>query len=216
MARGFESHTFRKNKPSAVGANDKTEGMLNRVNSPTNHIKSMEKILRRNRLDLCKPSELAIATAVEQVEKMGASVKLTDAVTKLNEARELVADFIDQQIAEDWRVKSFNDACDRLGLDPNSILTAADTPDEAAYKKLKVIVKAINGDWEPDWDDTDQKKWWPWFVLSSGFGFSSSNSYCDDSHSTVGSRLCFESKEKSDYAATTFSRIYEDFLTIKK
>lgn len=176
----------------------------------------MENIPRRNRLDLCKPSELAIVTAVEQVEKMGASVKLTDAVTKLNEARELVADFIDQQIAEDWRVKSFNDACDRLGLDPNSILTAADTSDEAAYKKLKVIAKAINNGWEPDWDDTDQKKWWPWFRLSSGFGFGHSDFSYVSSNAGVGSRLCFESKEKCDYAATNFIGIYEDFLTIKK
>ncbi|WP_340112641.1 hypothetical protein [Maribellus mangrovi] len=176
----------------------------------------MENIPRRNRLDLCKPSELAIVTAVEQVEKMGASVKLTDAVTKLNEARELVADFIDQQIAEDWRVKSFNDACDRLGLDPNSILTAADTPDEAAYKKLKVIAKAINNGWEPNWDDTDEKKWWPWFNLSSGFGFSLSSYYYGRSYTTVGSRLCFESKEKSTYAAETFLSIYEELLTIKK
>ncbi len=176
----------------------------------------MENIPRRNRLDLCKPSELAIVTAVEQVEKMGASVKLTDAVTKLNEARELVADFIDQQIADDWRVKKFDEACTRLGLNSNSIITAADTPDEAAYKKLKVIAKAINNGWTPDWNDNDQKKWWPWFVLSSGFGFSVSGYDYGLSTSPVGSRLCFESKEKSDYAAKTFLSIYEEFLTIKK
>lgn len=53
---------------------------------------------RRNRIDLNKPSELAIRNAIEEVEKLGADVKLTDAVIKLNESLELVSDFIDNQI----------------------------------------------------------------------------------------------------------------------
>lgn len=55
---------------------------------------------RRNRIDLNKPSELAIRNAIDEVEKLGADVKLTDAVIKLNEALELVSDFIDNQIEE--------------------------------------------------------------------------------------------------------------------
>lgn len=113
-------------------------------------------------------------------------------------------------------IKTFEDACAVLGIDPEKVVAKTDTPDEAAYKKLKVIAKAINNGWEPDWDDTDEKKWWPWFNLSSGFGFSGSTYDFDSSYSTVGSRLCFESKEKSTYAAETFLSIYEELLTIKK
>lgn len=51
---------------------------------------------RRNRLDLNTPEEMAIRNAVEKVEKMGADVKLTEAVVLLDKARELVADYIDQ------------------------------------------------------------------------------------------------------------------------
>lgn len=50
---------------------------------------------RRQRLDKCTPAELAIYKAIEEVEKIGADIKLTDAVIKLNEARNLVADFVD-------------------------------------------------------------------------------------------------------------------------
>ena len=50
---------------------------------------------RRQRLDKCTPAELAIYNAVDKVEKFGADVKLTEAVTKLDEARSLVADFVD-------------------------------------------------------------------------------------------------------------------------
>ena len=57
----------------------------------------MEDFPRRNQLDKCTPAELAIYKAMEEVEKAGADVKLTDAITKLNEALNLVADFVDEQ-----------------------------------------------------------------------------------------------------------------------
>jgi hypothetical protein len=50
---------------------------------------------RRSRLDLMEPAEKAIYNAAQEVEKIGADVRLTNAVIKLQEARELVADFID-------------------------------------------------------------------------------------------------------------------------
>ena len=55
----------------------------------------MKDFPRRNQLDKCTPAELAIYKAMEEVEKAGADVKLTDAIIKLQEAKELVADFVD-------------------------------------------------------------------------------------------------------------------------
>jgi hypothetical protein len=46
-------------------------------------------------MDLWTPAELAIYNAMREVEKMPASVTLTNAVIKLNEAQSLVADFLD-------------------------------------------------------------------------------------------------------------------------
>jgi hypothetical protein len=118
--------------------------------------------------------------------------------------------FIQRKFTE---IKTFQDACDELGILPEDIQeSAADTPDEIAYKKLKVIIKAINHGWQPDWNNTGQRKWWPWFKLSSGFGFDVSFYFCDYTFTFVGSRLCFESEEKSNYAAKQFLDIYKDFL----
>ena len=55
----------------------------------------MEGFPRRNQLDKCIPAELAIREAMHEVEKVGADVKLTDAIKKLNEALDLVGDFVD-------------------------------------------------------------------------------------------------------------------------
>jgi len=110
-------------------------------------------------------------------------------------------------------IKTFEDACAVLGINPGLVFNRADTPDEFAYKKLKVIIKAINEGWIPDWSNRDQYKYYPWFeVLSSGFGFSDSDYDYASTFTAVGSRLCFESREKSDYAAKQFIDIYKSFL----
>jgi hypothetical protein len=59
---------------------------------------TMNNFPRRSRLDLNEPSELAIRKCVDEVEKIGADVRLTKAVNLLHEARELVADFIDEKL----------------------------------------------------------------------------------------------------------------------
>jgi hypothetical protein len=50
---------------------------------------------RRNRMDLWTPAEKAIQEAVNEVEKAGADVRLTDAVILLQQAKNKVADFVD-------------------------------------------------------------------------------------------------------------------------
>jgi hypothetical protein len=113
-------------------------------------------------------------------------------------------------------IRTFEDACEQIGVNPLSVFSDIDTYDEIAYKKLKIIAKAINQGWTPDWSNTNQKKWWPWFDLSSGFGFSNSGYYYTYSFAAVGSRLCFESEAKSDYCAKQFISLYQELLTIKK
>jgi hypothetical protein len=55
-------------------------------------------IPRRNRLDLNTPAERAIYDAMQEVEKIGADTRLTEAVILLSKAKELVADFIDAKM----------------------------------------------------------------------------------------------------------------------
>ena len=67
-------------------------------------------IPRRARVDQWTAAEHAIDAAVQAVEKAGADLRLSDAVTLLYEARQSVADFVDdrKQVrravrVEDWR-----------------------------------------------------------------------------------------------------------------
>lgn len=117
-------------------------------------------------------------------------------------------------------IKTFAEACEECGtteVEFNELFGHIGLSDDTiAYEKMKIIVKAINQGWEPDWDNTNQRKYWPYFKLSSGFGFSFSNYYFGHSITLVGSRLCFETEEKCTYSAKQFIDIYEQFLTIKK
>lgn len=55
---------------------------------------------RRNRVDQMFPAELAIREAVLAVERLGADVKLTEAVILLQQAKDKVADYVDEHRVE--------------------------------------------------------------------------------------------------------------------
>ena len=109
-------------------------------------------------------------------------------------------------------IKTFKDACNALDIDPDAVCNKGDTLDEAAYKKLKIIAKAINQGWVPDWDNTNERKWFPWFSLSSGFGFVGSYYGCGGSAAAVGSRLCTDTNDKALYIAEQFKDLYQEYL----
>lgn len=57
-------------------------------------------IPRRNRLDKNTPAELSINNAVQEVENIGADVKLTEAINLLHKAKDLVGDFVDNEMVQ--------------------------------------------------------------------------------------------------------------------
>jgi hypothetical protein len=115
-------------------------------------------------------------------------------------------------------IKTFEDACKQLGLDPLSLPDITGIPEEfkkpvIAGFKLMIVYKAINNGWKPDWSNWDQYKYYPWFdVLSSGFGFSATDYYCDYTDACVGSRLCTDTLEKALYIGKQFEAEYKDYF----
>ncbi len=55
----------------------------------------MKDFPRRQRIDRATPAEAAIRSAIHEVEKMGADVRLTDAVVLLAAALDSAADYTD-------------------------------------------------------------------------------------------------------------------------
>ena len=81
-----------------------------------------------------------------------------------------------------------------------------------AHLKIQIIAKALNEGWYPNWNDTNEYKYYPWFKASPGVGFSFSDYDFALTRSTVGSRLCFKSRDLAEYAGKQFIDIYNQFL----
>lgn len=125
-------------------------------------------------------------------------------------------------------ITSFEDACAVVGLDPQKIIPdvsmfpAKHQAALIATAKMYVITEAINEDWQPDWNDGDEEKWFPWWDMEvdknnpSGFRFNAAYFGRTGTISAGGSRLCFKTREKAEYAAKTFIDLYRDMMVIAK
>lgn len=122
------------------------------------------------------------------------------------------------------KIKSFEDACKHLGLNPNDLpvvdmLPEKDRKSIIAFYKLTIIIRALNEGWEPDWSNWDEWKHYNWFYVKEGedqrsSGFSCNVTDCTYSRTDTGSRLCFKNRELAKYAAEQFKELYREYLLI--
>ena len=117
------------------------------------------------------------------------------------------------------RIKSFEEACLALGLDPTQLPVVANLPEKdqnaiIAFYKLTIIIRALNEGWEPNWKNWDEYKYYNYFFVRSGSGFVYSFTHCASAYSHLGSRLCFKSRELAEYALSQFKELYLQYLLI--
>ena len=121
-------------------------------------------------------------------------------------------DFFSGKITD--RIKTWEDVCAESGVDPDDEEYTEGEPDEIAYSKIKLITKVLNEGWKPNWNNINQCKWYPWFYMNNpGFRLYVSYYYIGGTYDGTGARLCFSSRELSDYAANTFLELYKQFMT---
>jgi hypothetical protein len=109
---------------------------------------------------------------------------------------------------------TFEEACIITGENPNDEKFTTGTADEISYKKLKVTTQAINREdnngkeWEGDWQDNDEYKWYGWWDLEkdknnpSGFRFLGSG--CGRTGSLTPARLCYKTDRGLKHSADKF------------
>jgi hypothetical protein len=124
--------------------------------------------------------------------------------------------FFSEKITD--RVKSFEDACRVTGEEPCDNKFSSGTSDEIGYKKLKVVTRALNEEWQADYANGNQKKWYAWmeFIPGSGFRFFAAFYVVTFTRATGGSRLCFRRKADCEFAAKQFIDLYRDLMVIPK
>lgn len=115
-------------------------------------------------------------------------------------------------------IKTMEDAFKKNGYDSSKLPDVSIIPEK--FRKqlidcflLMIIFEAINDGWEPDFSNQNQAKFYPWpWVLSSGFGFSTTYSRYVSAHTTVGSRLCTDTSEKALYILDQFPDLWKSWL----
>lgn len=117
-------------------------------------------------------------------------------------------------------VKTYEDACEVLGVEPmdeQAMAAAGFRPDEIVRRKLETITAALNDGWKPDWNNTSQAKWVPWFYIepnqeegatSAGLALANASRVPASTRAYFGSRLCFKDARVARYAAQQFTELY--------
>lgn len=111
------------------------------------------------------------------------------------------------------KIETVEDACNELGETDEQVkilrlLEQNNIPEkEIAVQQWKVIVKALNKGWVPDFNNTDQRKYYPWFNLQGGVSLYSV-SYVSQS-SFVPPYFLFKDEETVRYAISQFSSVYK-------
>lgn len=140
------------------------------------------------------------------------------------------------------RIKTFEDACNELGIDHNEWMQDKKElgleADVIAYLKLRIIAAALNEGWKPQFT-TDEYRYFPWFCLytqseidemneedksrvvyrsnshanaSGGVAYANTYYASSNTHAYIGSRLAFKTRELAEYAGRQFVEIWADYV----
>lgn len=140
------------------------------------------------------------------------------------------------------RIKTFEDACREIGIDAEAWnrdkISLGLEPDVLAFLKLRIIVKALNEGWEPQFTE-DECRYYPWFILYTreeynkldeeeksrvvcrsgnvanalgGVSFASAHSDSSFAGASIGVRLAFKTSELAAYCGRQFLDIWADFV----
>jgi hypothetical protein len=111
------------------------------------------------------------------------------------------------------RIKTIEDVFEELGQDQSKEIPEGLPEHVKAFILVTKIAEVLNEGWTPDWDNSNQYKWYPYFDMrGAGFGFSGTIYDYWYADATVGSRLCFKSDELAKYAGTQFIQVYKTLL----
>ncbi|MDP1816716.1 MAG: hypothetical protein Q8K92_19845 [Leadbetterella sp.] len=124
-------------------------------------------------------------------------------------------------------LETFEAACEVVGIDSKNVPNITNLPIGHAKAIISTYMLFVisEASWKQkgekiDWNNYDQRKFYPWFDLEkysgSASGFSCLGFGCGGSDSGVGSRLVFPDRETAEYVGKTHLHLYKDLMVIEE
>jgi hypothetical protein len=119
------------------------------------------------------------------------------------------------------RINTVEDAIKELGESDDDVIILKKLQDvlpndshPVAHQKVVVLTKAFNEGWLPDWNNSNQEKYYPWFDMGGSYWFRFNDFDIWRSRSVVGSRLCFILSEVANHVGKQFIKLYKDYFVL--
>lgn len=153
---------------------------------------------------------------LEEIE----SKEINEVVTTYEEAREYLGGKPNADFTVAKKILSGN----HVKLDDVANLVSEVNPKHIkaliAYNRLCTIAQAWNkaDGFEPDFSNTSQYKYFPWFEYSrdaAGFVFASTTNAATSAYANFGSRLCFMTRERAEQFGKQFIDLWNDVFLFR-
>ena len=153
---------------------------------------------------------------LEEIE----SKEINEVVTTYEEAREYLGGKPNADFTVAKKILSGN----HVKLDDVANLVSEVNPKHIkaliAYNRLCTIAQAWNkaDGFEPDFSNTSQYKYFPWFVYdngAAGFVFAYTHSTAAYANAHIGSRLCFKTRERAMQFGKQFIDLWNDVFLFR-
>lgn len=138
-------------------------------------------------------------------------------------ASEFLSPFDFEVNEEDVQISSYEEAKRYLRLSDEPLMTIRGVSKHhekafLALSKLFTIAEAWNKEdgFVPDFSNENQHKYFPWFEYNKGAaGFVFASTAWTATSATVGTRLCFATRERAFAFGKKFESLYNDFLLMQ-
>lgn len=153
---------------------------------------------------------------LEEIE----SKEINEVVTTYEEAREYLGGKPNADFTVAKKILSGN----HVKLDDVANLVSEVNPKHIkaliAYNRLCTIAQAWNkaDGFEPDFSNTSQYKYFPWFVYdngAAGFVYANTHTTATNANAYVGSRLCFKTRERAMQFGKQFIDLWNDVFLFR-
>lgn len=142
--------------------------------------------------------------------------KALERLTAIEAETKELRDIINAPLVKNHMVTTITEAVDYLGdcdeevIKLKALISAKIDGKPLAFQQLIVVVKTLNEKVLPNWNNTNEAKYYPWWDMRGGLRFFSSDYYY--SCSNVPSHLCFRSEALCAHAAKYFYDTYKAYM----